>query len=66
MTTENEDEDVTPVDAFKPDYTQACENCGQKPVVTGVKDGAVVYQGTLCGPCTWGEAACADPAEWNK
>lgn len=29
------------------DWTRACENCGQKPVVniTG-----------LCGPCTWGEA----------
>ena len=61
-----EPDDVTPVDSFQPDYTQTCENCGQTPVVTGVKDGKVVYQGTMCVPCTWGEAACVDPEEWNK
>jgi hypothetical protein len=38
------------------DYEGHCENCGTSPVVslTG-----------LCGPCTFGEAACADPAEWE-
>lgn len=38
------------------DYESQCENCGQSPVVslTG-----------LCGPCTFGEAACIDPAEWE-
>lgn len=38
------------------DYTRECENCGQSPIVslTG-----------LCGPCTFGEAACLDPAEWE-
>lgn len=58
--------DVIEIDRYKPDYKHACENCGQSPVVTGVKDGKVVYQGSMCGPCTWGEAACLDPEEWNK
>lgn len=61
----NENDDLV-VDSFEPDYAHHCEVCGQAPVVTGVKDGQVVYQSTLCGPCTWGEAACLDPAEWNK
>ena len=35
---------------LKPDFTAACEACGQKPIVpmTG-----------LCGPCTFGEADTA-------
>jgi hypothetical protein len=38
------------------DYRRKCENCDQSPVVslTG-----------LCGPCTFGEAACIDPSEWE-
>lgn len=38
------------------DYKGQCENCGTSPVVslTG-----------LCGPCTFGEATCIDPAEWE-
>jgi len=38
------------------DYTRRCENCDASPVVslTG-----------LCGPCTFGEAACIDPKEWE-
>lgn len=54
------------VDGFKPDYTQGCEVCGTGHVVTAVKDGKVVFQGTMCGVCTWGESAMRDPKEWNK
>lgn len=53
------------VAGWVPDYTRGCENCGNKPVVTGVDErNKVVYQGTLCGPCTWGEADTADPTNW--
>jgi hypothetical protein len=38
------------------DYTRKCEGCGAKPVVSMTG---------LCGPCTFGEASCADPAEWE-
>ena len=54
------------IDSWEPDYEHSCENCGQSPVVLGVTGGKVVYQGDLCGPCTWGEAACLDPEVWNK
>ncbi|MGF6932953.1 hypothetical protein OKW41_002092 [Paraburkholderia sp. UCT70] len=52
------------VDEWVPDYGRECENCGQTPCVTGVLDGKVVYAGSMCGVCTWGEAACLDPANW--
>lgn len=58
--------EVIKIDEYKPDYKHRCEVCGQKPVVTGVKNGKVVYQGEMCGVCTWGEAAMHDPEEWNK
>ena len=51
---------------YIPDYKRACENCGAKPVVTAVKNGKVIYKGTMCGPCTWGEARTADPETWNE
>lgn len=57
--------EVLEIDRFEPDYKHACCNCGQKPVVTGVKAGKVVYQGEMCGPCTWGEAETLDPSTWN-
>ncbi|MBC8638288.1 hypothetical protein IAG25_15820 [Caballeronia sp. EK] len=53
-----------PVDAWVPDYDHTCENCGETPVVTGVHRGVVVVATGMCGICTWGEAACLDPAEW--
>lgn len=56
---------VTEVDRFVPDYTHRCSNCGNTPVVTAEKDGKIVYQGELCGPCTWGIAAALDPRTWN-
>lgn len=53
------------LDKYVPDYKHKCENCGQRPVVTGVKDGKVVVETGLCGPCTWGEAKTLDPKVWN-
>lgn len=57
---------VIQIDSYEPDYKHRCICCNQKPVVTGVKNGKIVYQGEMCGPCTWGEAETADPATWNK
>lgn len=59
------DNEVIQLDRFAPDYTHECINCGRIPVVTGVKDGKTVYQGEMCGPCTWGEAAMLNPELWN-
>lgn len=53
-----------PVDEWVPDYDHECKNCGETPVVTGVYRGAVVVATGMCGVCTWGEAACIDPAAW--
>jgi len=58
--------EVIQADSFEPDYTHECEVCGVNHVVTAVKDGKVVYQGEMCGVCTWGESAMRDPAEWNN
>jgi len=58
--------EVIQIDSYEPDYKRYCCNCGSKPVVTGVKNGKVVYRGEMCGPCTWGESAMSDPKEWNK
>ncbi len=54
------------VDEWAPDYTSQCENCGQAPVVTSVnrKTQKETYRSDMCGPCTFGEAACLDPDEW--
>ncbi len=54
------------IDSYQPDYKRECEVCGANHVVTGVKDGKVVYQGEMCGVCTWGESAMRDPAKWNE
>lgn len=43
-------------EAFRPDPTRNCENCGSSPVVTVTG---------LCGPCTWGEADTAGGAWWD-
>jgi hypothetical protein len=34
-------------EAFEPDWTKPCLNCGAKPIVPATG---------LCGPCTFGEA----------
>jgi hypothetical protein len=58
--------EVISIDRYEPDYKHKCEVCGQKPVVTGTKNGKVVYQGEMCGPCTWGESSAVDPSTWNQ
>jgi hypothetical protein len=58
--------EIIEIDKYVPDYKHCCENCGQKPVVTGVRNGKTVYQGAMCGPCTWGEAKTLDPSTWNE
>lgn len=58
---------VVRVDSFVPDYKRCCEVCGDCPVVTAIVSGEPIeFGGTLCGPCTWGEAAMRDPANWNN
>jgi hypothetical protein len=52
------------IDSYEPNYGRQCEVCGESPTVTGVFQGRVVYDGSMCGVCTWGEAACRDPANW--
>jgi hypothetical protein len=54
----------TEIQNWKPDYTHKCVVCGLDHVVTGLTDGEVIYQGEMCGVCTWGEADCADLANW--
>lgn len=56
---------VTTIDAFVPDYDDQCMNCGASPTVAAVAKGKLVYQGHLCGPCTWGDADMLDPGNWN-
>ncbi len=60
-----DDDQVLSIDRFEPDFSLRCEVCGQKPTVTGVKDGKQIYHSEMCGPCTFGEAACIDPKRWN-
>ncbi len=57
---------VTHIGAYRPAYRQRCENCEQSPVVKGVLNGVIVYDGSMCGPCTWGEARTIDPSTWNE
>ncbi|MBK3333521.1 hypothetical protein [Burkholderia pseudomallei] len=57
-------DEVTMVDSFEPDYESTCLNCGASPTVVGIKDGKVVFSAGLCGPCSWGDADCIDPANW--
>lgn len=52
------------IETFVPDYKHKCEVCEQKPVVTGVTLGKVVYRSGMCGPCTFGSADAIDPEDW--
>jgi hypothetical protein len=56
--------DFQAIDEWVPNYGRECEICGRSPCVTGIYRGRVAYDGTMCGVCTWGEAACLDPANW--
>ena len=53
------------IDSYEPDYDCECENCGQSPCVTAVKDGEVVHHTDMCGVCTFGTAKALDPDWWN-
>jgi hypothetical protein len=52
------------IDAWVPDWGRACEVCGNAPCVVGMYQSKVVFDGGMCGVCTWGEAACREPANW--
>ena len=57
---------ITSIDRYEPDYTRACDVCGATPVVSGARDGRIVYTATMCGPCLWSAPGAADPATWNE
>jgi hypothetical protein len=61
MTTPSE---ILEIDRWVPNYKVPCQNCGQTPTVTAVKNDMVVYDNQLCGPCTWGNAETLDPEKW--
>jgi hypothetical protein len=47
------------------DYRTKCVSCGATPtVVLTDSNGRDIEKLELCGPCCFGEAACADPDEW--
>lgn len=54
------------VDSFEPDYSKTCDVCGADHVVTAVVDGKTIDIFDMCGVCTWGESAMADPDNWNE
>lgn len=61
------EEQVIRVDEWRPNYTRKCAICGQTPCVEGwqqTPEIKLVFEGTMCGVCTWGDADCADPANW--
>lgn len=58
-------EQVMKIDSYEPDWDAKCCNCGQSPVVTAVKDGEVVNNFEMCGPCTFGTAKALDTDWWN-
>ena len=53
------------LERYVPNYKGRCEVCGQAPTVDGTLYGVTVVSTGMCGPCTWGEAACLDPGVWN-
>jgi hypothetical protein len=58
--------EVMEIDRYEPDYKKACDNCGQKPTVTAVKDGKRVNHWEMCGPCVFGTARALDTEWWNS
>lgn len=56
--------EVLEVDRWVPNYRTPCQNCGCLPTVTAEKNGEVVYDSQMCGPCTWGESETIDPENW--
>jgi hypothetical protein len=49
---------------YVPDYKTKCQNCDQVPTVQVFINGKLDNHFEMCGPCTFGEAACIDPEEW--
>lgn len=62
----SKDDNAIYIDKYKPNYNGKCENCGQKPIVTGVLGKKVVYNSGMCGPCTFGAAETLDVKTWNN
>jgi hypothetical protein len=58
--------DTEIIDAYVANFEIECEVCGQTPTVECEKDGKIVHQVGMCGPCTWGEAAMLEPDKWNE
>lgn len=54
------------IEQFVPDYDRQCTSCGASPVVTGMKEGRVVYVSSQCGACTFVGAEMWNPKNWNK
>lgn len=50
---------------YVPDYDYECDVCGQVPTVTMETNGVQMNHLEMCGPCTFGEAACLDVDNWN-
>lgn len=55
-----------PESKFEPDYDTKCENCGQVPTVTLVKNGVLDTHWEMCGPCVFGTAKTLDESTWNN
>jgi len=50
-----------------PNYRENCSNCGQTPTVDIANEkGKTVLRTGMCGVCTWGEAECLDPDNWEE
>ena len=54
------------LERFEPDYESKCFVCKASPTVTGVRNGKVIVETDLCGPCTWGTAQALDVEWWNS
>jgi len=53
------------IESYLPSYRRGCCNCNARPVVKGIINGKIAYDGDMCGPCTWGDAASQFPSNWN-
>ena len=54
------------IDRYDPDYDNPCGNCGVVPTVLGLnKNGEIIYDSEVCGPCFFGEDETIDPETWN-
>ena len=49
-----------------PHYGKQCVVCGKSPCVQirRMDNDEIIFASGMCGPCTFGEAACLDPEEW--